>query len=255
MHKELNQILRLYGEPRIEPEASAEEPGLLEEFETLDSMKRMLDNRSRVAAPENVVRKVLELERFEREPQIRRDRGPVTRGKRRSGPLFVGAGTTLLLLLIASLFVFNIPADELTVPLDLLVAVEMPREQTTGSAPANEVEVPADISVSEPGRLQTRQANEPRTESTRPPAATQLASMPLDSSPRIVSVSSEPADAGLSWDDGRDLRRLHMMIDVMQDRGDETAWEEASVPLELLPSARSSSNRGFQNASHEVPNW
>src|SRR5690625_5235762 len=101
MHKEWNQILRLYGEPRTEPEASAEEPGLVEEFGTLDSIKRLLAIRSRVATPETVVRKVLELRRFEREPPIRRDRGPVTRGMRRGGPLLFGAGPPLLLLPIA----------------------------------------------------------------------------------------------------------------------------------------------------------
>lgn len=259
MNKELDQLLRIYGEPGASSRSTSDNPALRDERESLESMKRMLDNRPRVAAPESLVRTVLEFEREDRKPRARPDRKPVARGARHSRPLFLGAGTTVMVLLAAVLLIFNNPADEHLEPADHTATSDVRVEHVTP------VEIPRQnenvLADSVPGSTERQMDTvEDRPVERRGLVAVAAARpAPVQRIPQVITVSSEtsrePVEAGLAWDDGGDLRRLHMMIDVMQERGDEIAWEEPAVPLELLPSRRAGANSGYQQASQQVPQW
>ncbi len=250
MDKELDQILRLYGEPGIGPESTAEDPALRHEREQLEAAKQMLDSRLRVAVPENVVRAVLEFEREDRRPQRRRDRRPVSHDSRRSRPLFAGAGTTLVLLLIAGVLIFTDSTDEATVSAD----------RSISEAPKTENVVPGTTAMRDDAAFADAAVESSRASEPAPRRANQQAHqaatpdpIPEPRRPQVLTVSHEAVDPGLAWDDGQDLRRLHMMIDVVQERGDEIEWEEPAVPLELLPQSRDGARVGaYQGGFYQV---
>lgn len=257
MDRKLEQILRLYGEPVPGDSLSPEDAALRRERERLDGVKRALDARPRIAAPEHVVRQVLQFSDVDRQPEARRDRRPVAHRARRSRPLFAGAGSTLVLLIIAGILFFSGPFGE-QADADLISAQ---REEARGHE--NEPVIPGESAFDAGAVLADAAPEAPQRRRETSSAAVRDAAprvqsrsverLPSSGEPRILTVSSEVQEAGLGWDDARDVHRLHMMIDVVQDRADEIDWEEPAVPLDLLPSPRERSRGGFHQVAQPVP--
>lgn len=255
MDNNLKQILRLYGELGPTEDSSTGDPSVKAERADLERMKKMLDERPRVAVPESAVARVLEFARDDRAPQpARSDRRPLAR--RRGRPLFAAAGSTLALLIIASLLLLKTPAEE-----------EAP-STAKGYAATEDVAEPKEGRRSEPAETPFRteattadaapeaRAQKPRVERqerVRSEPAARPAMVAASAQPQVVTAAEERIEPGLSWDDAQDVRRLHMMIDVLQGRGDEIDWDEPAVPLELLPNGREAARGGFYQVSQPVP--
>lgn len=251
MDNKLNQILRLYGELGFDEDAQ-EDDELRAEAESLRKVKQALDARPRVAVPESAVRNVLEMARMDRQPAARPDRRPVARGARRNRPLFVAAGSTLVLLLMSTLVLWNPPADELARPETTpLPKIDMPEREAAGAI--------VDAQPPAPAQAQQQTRRQPAAESPTPAPERLTPQQPVQRTagsarnPQILAVTHEPVEPGLAWDEDEDIRRLHLMIDVVQARGEEIDWDEPAVPLELLPARRTGNMRGYQQAGHQMP--
>lgn len=233
MDRKLHDILRLYGEsPPAEGPAS-------DEVEDLRYVKERLDERPRVSAPEDVIRNVLYFAAKEdRAPQL--SQAPARPARRRERTVFALAGSSAAMLILALMFLIIGPETE---PVAETLSVA---EVTKAPLPVTEVEkpveeyLPAAVPIEEP----TPSNRMPEVVPTRirpAPPQIELASMTATTqNPQVVRA--EISEAGLAWDDGQDLRRVHHMINVVQSRGDEFEWEEPAVPLDLMPETRTRSS-------------
>lgn len=252
MDKKLEQILRLYGEDETGGRRHPARMPAGGELADLQSVKQVLDARPRAAAPEDDVQHVLRLAAGDRQPQTpRRDRRPVAHGSKRSRPLFTAAGTTLVLLVMAGVLLFGLPEADPQTPAQTAPATsDLRQDLETPEAPEQDP-----VKQAEPTRRQSVADNRaPQRPSVRTPeAARPSPQRPARVAETNVVQVADASEAGLSWDDAQDVRRLHMMIDVVQGRAEEFEWDEPAVPLELLPNARSAARGGIQQVSQPLP--
>ena len=231
MDKKLHEILRLYGESP--PADSPESDDLVD----LQYVKSRLDERPRVSAPEEVIRNVLYFAADE--GRTHRSRQAANRpARRRERAVIALAGSSVAMLIVATMFFLIGPEPEAPPEVVAVAEVAVTPRPVVEVEPIVEEALPTSRPVVEP-RQRNRMPDVAPTRVRPAPPHIELASVSTPSpSPRVV-VATEISDAGLAWDDGQDLRRVHHMINVIQARSDEFDWDEPAVPLDLVPGSRS----------------
>ncbi len=123
------------------------------------------------------------------------------------------------------------------------------------TAPASADRAPA---FAESDALGSEEAKESRFEST-PPAEALLADIQTENersdNARLTLSSASVADTSLpEWnEDLDDVLRFQRRIDMLLEQNQDLAWDEAAVPLELLPTGRPADAGVRQAGSRRTP--
>lgn len=249
MDKDLRYLLHLYGE--APPPENPSDTGS-KDARALAEMKAVLDQRLHFSPPESVIQEVLAAAGPSTQPSVppgkRRERADRPAVARRFAGRIVGAGSGLLMVLLAALVLlwsFDDGAELVASQPEAAIA-----DTTVPEAPASEGALdvePVRSAVAARAESDTRQVQQAARErqAFRPSIQTVSA-----------TTSAAPIDQalpGLAWDDSDDLQDVHRMINVVQSRGQDIEWDEPAVPLELLGQPASSPRSGVRQVGYPAP--